>query len=63
VPSARGHGVVSFLHRFGSAVNHRVHLHACVTEGVFMPAADDLRPALFSQARHSVPGLQCAHLP
>ena len=29
----------SFLHRFGSALNHHVHLHACVTDGVFLPAA------------------------
>jgi hypothetical protein len=28
-------GAVSFLHRFGSALNHHVHLHACVTDGVF----------------------------
>jgi|GEM_PF-2124545 len=33
-------GAVSFLHRFGSALNHHVHLHACVTDGAFMPAAD-----------------------
>jgi hypothetical protein len=33
-------GGISFLHRFGSALNHHVRLHACVTEGVFMPAAD-----------------------
>jgi hypothetical protein len=33
-------GGISFLHRFGSALNHHVHLHACVTDGVFMPAAD-----------------------
>jgi hypothetical protein len=33
-------GGVSFLHRFGSALNHHVHLHACVTDGVFVPAAD-----------------------
>jgi hypothetical protein len=32
-------GAISFLHRFGSALNHHVHLHACVTDGVFMPAA------------------------
>jgi hypothetical protein len=24
-------GGISFLHRFGSALNHHVHLHACVT--------------------------------
>jgi hypothetical protein len=32
-------GGISFLHRFGSALNHHVHLHACVTDGVFRPAA------------------------
>ena len=32
-------GAVSFLHRFGSALNHRVHLHGYVTDGVFVPAA------------------------
>ena len=33
-------GGISFLHRFGSALNNHVHLHACVTDGVFVPAAD-----------------------
>ena len=33
-------GGISFLHRFGSTLNHHVHLHACVTDGVFVPAAD-----------------------
>jgi hypothetical protein len=28
-------GGISFLHRFGSALNHHVHLHACITDGVF----------------------------
>ena len=32
-------GGISFLHRFGSALNRHVHLHVCVTDGVFMPAA------------------------
>jgi hypothetical protein len=32
-------GGISFLHRFGSALNHHVHLHTCVTDGVFVPAA------------------------
>ena len=31
-------GGISFLHRFGSALNRHVHLHACVTDGVFLPA-------------------------
>ena len=33
-------GAVSFLHRFGSAVNHHVHLHVCATDGVFVPTGD-----------------------
>ena len=33
-------GAVSFLHRFGSALNHHVHLHACTTDGVFVPTGD-----------------------
>jgi len=33
-------GGISFLHRFGSAINHHVHLHACVTDGIFVPAPD-----------------------
>ncbi|NDH93034.1 MAG: IS91 family transposase, partial [Planctomycetia bacterium] len=32
-------GTVSFQHRFGSAVNQHVHLHACVTDGVFKQRA------------------------
>ena len=45
-------GGISFLHRFGSALNHHVHLHACVTDGVFMPPADgaggDTAPAFLT---------------
>lgn len=41
-------GGISFLHRFGSALNRHVHLHACVTDGVFTPpaagSADDAPP-------------------
>jgi hypothetical protein len=33
-------GGISFLHRFGSTLNHHVHLHVCATDGVFVPAAD-----------------------
>ena len=33
-------GAVSFQHRFGSALNQHVHLHACVTDGVFERSAD-----------------------
>ncbi len=35
-------GAVSFLHRFGSALNHHVHLHACVTDGLFAFAIERL---------------------
>jgi hypothetical protein len=31
-------GAVSFLHRFGSALNPYVHIHTCVADGVFVPA-------------------------
>ena len=31
---------VSFVHRFGAAINRHVHLHTCVTDGVFMPSGD-----------------------
>jgi hypothetical protein len=47
-------GAVSFLHRFGTALNRHVHLHACVTDGVFMPPADDAgcdAPTAFLPAR------------
>jgi hypothetical protein len=30
-------GCVSFLHRFGSGLNRHAHLHAAVTDGVFLP--------------------------
>ena len=42
-------GAVSFLHRFGSAINHHVHLHACATDGVFVPTGDG--PPAFLPAR------------
>jgi len=42
-------GAVSFLHRFGSALNHHVHLHACATDGFFVPNGD--RPPAFLPAR------------
>jgi hypothetical protein len=44
----------SFLHRFGSALNHHVHVHACVTDGVFVPAAAEAgcdAPPAFLPAR------------
>jgi hypothetical protein len=44
-------GGISFLHRFGSALNHHVHLHACVTDGVFVPAAAEAGSPAFLPAR------------
>ena len=47
-------GGISFLHRFGSALNRHVHLHACVTDGVFRPAAAEAgcdAPPTFLPAR------------
>jgi len=47
-------GAVSFLHRFDSALNRHVHLHACVTDGVFKPAPDQAgshAPPAFLPAR------------
>jgi hypothetical protein len=42
-------GAVSFLNCFGSALNHHVHLHACATDGGFMPTGDG--PPAFLPAR------------
>jgi len=41
----RSSGAVSFQHRFGSAIYRDVHLHACVTDGMFerSAAAGDVR--------------------
>jgi hypothetical protein len=36
----QGPGCLSLLQRFGSALNHHVHLHACATDGVFVPTGD-----------------------
>jgi len=50
-PSARARlGAMSFLHRFGSALNRHVHLHACVTDGVFT-ATDPADGVAFLPAR------------
>ena len=51
-------GGISFLHRFGSALNHHVHLHACVTDGVFVPAAAEAgcdAPPAFLPVRPIIP--------
>ena len=47
-------GGISFIHRFGSALNRHVHLHACVTDGVFRPAVAEAgcdAPPAFLPAR------------
>ncbi len=52
-------GGVSFLHGFGSALNRHVHLHVCVTDGVFhRPATGDQGGAsvAFLPARPITPG-------
>ena len=45
-------GAISFLHRFGSALNQHVHLHVCANDGVFVPVAGgagcDASPAFLS---------------
>ena len=33
-------GAVSFVHRFGSALNRHVHLHCCIIDGLFDPGED-----------------------
>ena len=45
-------GAVTFLHRFGSGLNRHAHLHAVVTDGVFLlePAGPD-GPAAFLPTR------------
>jgi len=44
---------VSFHHRFGSGLNRHAHLHAAVTDGVFLPGSDgpDGPPASFRRRR------------
>jgi hypothetical protein len=57
-------GGISFLHRFGSALNHHVHLHARVTDGVFVPAAAVAgwhAPPAFLLARAITPANLAAH--
>ena len=60
-PDSARIGGITFLHRFGSALNHHVHLHACVTDGVFMASVtddttDNNNPVQFIPARPITPG-------
>ncbi len=43
-------GAVSFLHRFGSALNPHVHLHCCVLDGVFEAEPDSDGQVRFCEA-------------
>jgi hypothetical protein len=45
-------GAVSFVHRFGSALNAHLHFHCCVIDGVFSAADDGVRfhPAFVTDA-------------
>lgn len=53
--SLRPHlGAVSLLHRFGSALNRHVHLHACVTDGLFR-SRHECQGAEFLSARPVTP--------
>ncbi|MBE0466601.1 MAG: transposase [Candidatus Desulforudis sp.] len=36
-------GAVTFVHRFGSALNGNIHFHCCVIDGVFSAADEALR--------------------
>ncbi len=43
-------GVVSFVHRFGAALNEHPHFHCCVIDGVFEPALGDDEAVTFREA-------------
>ncbi len=43
-------GAVSFVHRFGSALNEHLHFHCCVIDGVFEPGADGEQKVRFREA-------------
>jgi hypothetical protein len=54
LPSPRPRvGAVSFLHRFGSGLNRHAHLHAAVTDGIFLPGphGPDAPPAFLPVGR------------
>ncbi|MBM4201290.1 MAG: IS91 family transposase [Gammaproteobacteria bacterium] len=42
-PSGARFGAVTFVHRFGSALNAHLHFHCCVIDGLFSAAAEGLR--------------------
>ena len=42
-PSGARFGAVTFVHRFGSALNANLHFHCCVIDGVFSEADEGIR--------------------
>jgi len=42
-PSDARFGGVSFVQRFGSSLNHHIHYHSCLMDGVFSAEGDELR--------------------
>ncbi len=36
-------GAVTFVHRFGSALNGNIHFHCCVIDGLFSSEGEDVR--------------------
>jgi hypothetical protein len=51
-PSGARFGAVTFVHRFGSALNANLHFHCCVIDGVFSAEEEGLRfhPACLTEA-------------
>jgi DNA-directed RNA polymerase subunit RPC12/RpoP len=43
-------GAVSFVHRFGAALNQHLHFHCCVIDGVFEPGRGDDETVRFREA-------------
>jgi hypothetical protein len=43
-------GAVSFVHRFGSALNEHLHFHCCVIDGVFEPGPEGGETMRFREA-------------
>jgi hypothetical protein len=51
-PSESGTGGVAFIHRFGSALNVHIHLHACLIDGLISRTSEGLtfHPAQLDEA-------------
>jgi len=51
-------GAVSFIHRFGAALNCHLHYHCCVIDGMFEPvgdAGDVAEPVRFRTGAEPIP--------